>query len=59
MYLPMSRADFMGVQDDLVDVQLNSGDQLKKGPLFLRHLFPTPQEEGFCTACLPAEVKQG
>ena len=33
MYLPLSQADFVGVQDGLVHIQLNSGDQLKKGSL--------------------------
>ena len=41
MYLLMSSADFVGVQDDLIDIQLDSGDQLKKGPLLLCHLFLT------------------
>ena len=40
MYLPASQADFMGVQDDLVDMRLDSWDQLKKGSLLL-HLFLT------------------
>ena len=39
MYLPTSQADFVGVQDGLLDIQLKSGDQLKKGPLLLHHLF--------------------
>ena len=39
MYLPASQADSVGVQDGLVDIQLDSGDQLKKGsPTFLHHL---------------------
>jgi len=29
MYLFTSQADFMGVQSGLVDIQLNSGDQLE------------------------------
>ena len=41
MYLPASQADFKGVQDGLVDIQLDSGDQLKKGPLVFHHLFPS------------------
>ena len=45
MYLPMSRPDFMGVQHDLVDIQLDSGDQLKKGSLVLCHLFSSPRDE--------------
>ena len=39
MYLPTSQADPMGVQDGLVDIQLDSGDQLKKGALLFCHLF--------------------
>ena len=35
VYLPASQADSVGVQNGLVDIQLDSGDQLKKG-------FPTP-----------------
>ena len=31
MYLPASQADSMDVQDGLVPIQLDSGDQLKKG----------------------------
>ena len=30
MYPPVSQADFVGVQDGLVDIKLHSGDQLKK-----------------------------
>ena len=42
MYLPKSQADFLGVQNGLVDIQLDSGDQMKKGPLLLCHLFLLP-----------------
>ena len=31
MYLPVSQADSVGFQDGLVHIQLDSGDQLKKG----------------------------
>ena len=40
MYLPMSQADFMGVQDGLIDIQLDSGDQLRKGPQSTAIFFP-------------------
>ena len=43
MYLPTSQADPVGVQDGLVDIQLDSGDQLKKGALLLCHLFLLPR----------------
>ena len=31
MYLPASQADSMGFRDGLVHIQLDSGDQLRKG----------------------------
>ena len=43
MYLPASQADSVGVQNGLVDIQLD-WDQLRKGLLLLRHLFSSLQK---------------
>ena len=43
MYLPASQADSVGVQNGLVDIQLDS-DQLRKGRLLLLHLFSSLQK---------------
>ena len=51
MYLPTPRADFVGVQDDLVDIQVDSGDQLKKGAVLLCHLFSPPRGSIVLVSC--------
>jgi len=33
IYIQTSQTDFVGVQNGLIDIQLNSEDQLKRGPL--------------------------
>lgn len=44
IYIPTSQTDFIGViQHGLVDIQLNSGDQVKQCPLLFRHLFSISQ----------------
>ena len=36
-YILTSQADFVGIQNDLIDIRLNSSDQMKRGPLLFRH----------------------
>jgi len=38
IYFLTSQADFVGVQNSLVDIQLNSRDQLKQGTPLFHHL---------------------
>ena len=43
MYLPASQADLVDVQDGLVDIQFDSGDQQKKGsPTPLLSFYQSP-----------------
>jgi len=42
IYILTSQAEFVGIQNGLIDIQLNLRDQMKQGPVLLCHLASAP-----------------